>query len=162
MCVLFCVSRSACPSSTTSSPTQCLAGTYAPEGSTSCSTCDAGYQCPVNGMSTQDACTNGTYADSTSSTSCDPCPAGQLCHSFFLFSLLSCSKNQKICLPGKYWVKIFLSLFFPPLFSFSFFFSFFFFCSGFFSSSFFSFLFFFFLFTIYLCLISPVPQLIYG
>ena len=94
MCVLFCVSRSACPSSTTSSPTQCLAGTYAPEGSTSCSTCDAGYQCPVNGMSTQDACTNGTYADSTSSTSCDPCPAGQLCNSFFFFPLVLFQKSE--------------------------------------------------------------------
>ena len=67
-----------CGTSTTVTPTLCLAGTYAASGASSCSLCSKGYECPQDGMSAQSPCGNGTYSDSTSATSCTACPAGNI------------------------------------------------------------------------------------
>lgn len=47
---------------TSSLPQLCSSGTYSPEGTISCLTCDAGYSCPDAASSSQTVCASGYYA----------------------------------------------------------------------------------------------------
>ena len=76
--------------------TQCLAGTYATAGQSSCSQCTAGKECPTAGMTSDGTncaagsasstgassctgCTAGNWQDLTGQSSCKQCTAGKEC-----------------------------------------------------------------------------------
>jgi hypothetical protein len=60
-------------------PSICLKGTYSTAGQTVCTNCSKGFKCPSDGMDTQTACGNATYADQPMSVECKTCPAGYAC-----------------------------------------------------------------------------------
>ena len=57
----------------------CLAGTYALEGASTCTTCPPGYKClSTTTNATNYPCINGTYSVG-GETTCTTCPAGYIC-----------------------------------------------------------------------------------
>ena len=63
------------------SPQLCLKGTYSASGQLTCQDCEKGHSCPVDGLSAQQLCINGTYQNETKQTTCIQCPAGFMCSS---------------------------------------------------------------------------------
>jgi hypothetical protein len=63
--------------STTASPVQCLAGTYAPAGATACIVCQKGYYTTSSGAGSCTACPAGSYCSSTGGPI--TCPLGSYC-----------------------------------------------------------------------------------
>ena len=61
-------------------PVACESGFYSPSGEMTCKECRPGYMCPTpEPISIPIPCINGTYSNSTRSTSCKVCPVGYSC-----------------------------------------------------------------------------------
>ena len=78
-----------------SSKTKCLKGTYAPQGSSTCKECNAGYYSDVDGAKTCSPCPKGTEAPNKNSTKCESCKKGY-------YASAKGTKNCSLCSAGKY------------------------------------------------------------
>ena len=70
-----------------------MAGNYASAGSAACSSCDPGYECPTDGMKIQNACTVGTFSESSGATSCADCPIGTVIANWQFARMITDYKN---------------------------------------------------------------------